>query len=56
MKEKEFYVDFSGNVTVKASSKEEAERKFWQIINNMNLSRCVWAIWAKDNKEELDFD
>lgn len=29
MKEKEFYIDFSGYCTIKAKNKEEAESKFW---------------------------
>ena len=27
---KEFYIDFSGYCVIKATTKEEAERKFWE--------------------------
>ena len=47
---KEFWVDFSGYMKVKADSKEEAERKFWHFINEGidlsagDLSDDVWNV------------
>lgn len=47
---KEFWVDFSGYLKVKADSPEEAERKFWRFINkgkdlfSGDLSDDVWNI------------
>ena len=47
---KEFWIDFSGYMKIKADSKEEAARKFWNFIaNDINpstgdLSDDVWEI------------
>lgn len=49
---KEFLVDFSGYMKIKADSKEEAARKFWNFIaNDINLSTGdlsddVWEIFT----------
>lgn len=47
---KEFWVDFSGYLKIKAETQEEAEKKFWHFINdsidfsNCDLSDDVWDI------------
>ena len=47
---KEFWVDFSGYMKIKADSKEEAARKFWNFIDNDihpstdEMSDDVWEI------------
>ena len=47
---KEFQVNFSGYMKIKADSKEEAARKFWNFIaNDINpstddLSDDVWEV------------
>ena len=44
----EYWVDFSGYLKVKATSKTDAERKMWRFINNISLiddfSDDVWDI------------
>ena len=45
---KEYWVDFSGYLKVKANSVDEVERKMWNFINGINvtdgLSDDVWEI------------
>ena len=49
---KEYWIDFSGYLKVKAESVDEAERKFWNFINNnvnlsyTDLSDDVWDVEA----------
>lgn len=58
MEEKEFWVDFSGYLKVKAKTPEEAEIKFWkyfvdQISAHGDISDDVWDI---DGIEEVEKD
>lgn len=51
---KEFYVDFSGYVKVRAENEEDAKRKFWKhFVNNCSepFSNDVWDI---DGIEEIN--
>lgn len=47
---KEYWIDFSGYLKVKAESADEAEQKFWDFINehidfsHTDLSDDVWDI------------
>ena len=47
---KEFWIDFSGDLKVKANSLEEAENKFWHFfykeinLSSHDLSDDVWEI------------
>lgn len=55
MEEKEFWVDFSGYLKVKAKTPEEAEVKFWEYFVNQvsahgDVSDDVWDI---DSIEEV---
>ena len=52
---KEFYVDFSGYMKIRADSKEEADDKFWELVNTrFNLSGDYSDdVWDVDNIEEF---
>lgn len=54
MEDKEFYVDFSGCVTIIASSKEKAEDIFWKFVNSTDLfySQAYDDVWKIENIEE----
>lgn len=55
---KEFWIDFSGYVTVEAENDDEAERKFWHAIN----TKCPFLdkdgfkddVWDVDATQEVD--
>lgn len=55
---KEFWVDFSGYMKVKAETPEEAERKFWKFINegidlsHGDLSDDVWDVEGIEEYQE----
>lgn len=55
---KEFYVDFSGYLTIKANDATEAENKFWQFVNELDfsgdISNDVWDIDYVEEFEESD--
>lgn len=50
MADKQFWVDFSGYVKIKAENEKEAEKKFWDFINAncdtsyTDLSDDVWDV------------
>lgn len=50
---KEYYIDFSGYVKVKAESEEDATEKFWALF----VSNCVKPfsddVWDIDGVEEI---
>jgi hypothetical protein len=57
--EKEFWVDFSGYLKIKAKNPDEAEQKFWDFINNNvkptrnnNVSDDVWEIETVEEYEK----
>ena len=54
MGKKEFDVNFSGHVTIKASSKEEAEDIFWSFVNSTDLFNLTVYddVWEIENIEE----
>lgn len=55
---KEFWIDFSGYVTVEAENADEAERKFWDAVH----TKCPFHfkdgftidVWDIDNTQEVD--
>lgn len=50
---KEFYIDFSGYLTIKANDATEAEYKFWQFVNGIDFSGDMSNdVWDIDNVEE----
>ena len=50
---KEFYIDFSGYLTIKANDVTEAENKFWQFVNGLDFSGDMSNdVWDIDNVEE----
>lgn len=53
MKEKEFYIDFSGYCTIKAKNKEEAESKFWSGLRTPS-KECYDDIYDIENIEEKE--
>ena len=64
VKGKEFYIDFSGYLTIEAADEDEAERKFWQFVDSFahrtDIYNDVWDIEGitlrKDNIEPLFAD
>ena len=52
---KEYWVDFSGYLIVKADSVGEVETKVWRFINNINLpdgmNDDVWDIDGIEEKQ-----
>ena len=50
----EYWVDFSGYLKIKADSKEDAERKMWELINeHFNVSGDYSDdVWDIENIEE----
>lgn len=51
---KEFYVDFSGYLTVQAESADEAEQKTWDWINAGKLPEGFFNdVWDIDCIEEI---
>lgn len=58
---KEFWVDFSGYMKIKADSKEEAARKFWNFIANDispstdDLSDDVWEVEGIEETAEKTY-
>lgn len=49
---KEFWIDFSGYLKVKAENEEEAERKFWDAVNN----NCPFSTYQGFNDDVWDLD
>lgn len=53
---KEFWVDFSGYLRVKAENADDAERKMWKLINEkFNLTGDFSDdVWDVENVEEYE--
>lgn len=54
--EKEFWVDFSGYVKIKAENEIEAEKKFWDFVNancDTSFSDLSDDVWDIDAIEEV---
>lgn len=49
---KEFWIDFSGYLKVKAENADEAERKFWDAVNN----NCPFSIYQGFSDDVWDLD
>lgn len=53
---KEYWLDFSGYMKVRAENETEAEQKFWDFINNyIQLSHTDFSddVWDLDSIEEV---
>ena len=57
---KEFWIDFSGYVTVEAEDADEAERKFWHAVNTQcgfcgrnEFNDIVWDLDATTEVDEV---
>ena len=52
---KEFWIDFSGYLKIKADSSGEAIDKFWKFVNNIDLSNSDLSddVWDVDAIEEV---
>lgn len=53
---KEYWLDFSGYMKVRAENEIEAEQKFWDFINNyLQLSHTDFSddVWDLDGIEEV---
>lgn len=50
----EYWIDFSGYMKVKADSKEEADTKFWDWVNDMIKVEGDYSddVWDIDSIEE----
>ena len=49
---KEYWIDFSGYLKVKAKNADEAERKFWDAVNN----NCPFSIYQGFSDDVWDLD
>lgn len=52
----EYWIDFSGYLKVKAESADEAEQKFWELVNQkFDLSHTEFSddVWDIDHIEAV---
>lgn len=53
---KEYWVDFSGYLRVKADNEGDAEEKFWHLVSDFNMNKENFAndVWQIDCIEEYE--
>lgn len=53
---KEYWIDFSGYMKIKAENENEVQKKFWDFVNvncDLSYTDCSDDVWDIDGIEEI---